>query len=156
MGTYINQSDIEDRLSADIVQRILDDDADGFADTGPVDRAIADAEGYVEAFLRVAYDLAVIRALGTDVPNEIKRLILDVVTAYLWERHPEYVRADGNALLARARQELIDLKRGLTRLDIVGSPEPPANRGGDVRSGDPDEPEPAPKFFNDPNSFGVY
>ena len=155
MGTYITQTDLEDRLSAAVIRDILDDDADGFVDDNPLDRVIADAESYVEGFLRVAYDLETVRALGTSVPNEVKRLCLDIATAYLWERHPEYIRADGDKLLMRARLELVDLRRGLTRLDIVGDPEPPANRGGEARSGDADEPTPVNAFKN-PTDFGIF
>jgi len=155
--TYIVQSDLEDRIGAESVRQILDDDVDGTPDATPLARVIADAESYVEGFLRVAYDLAAIRALGVAAPNEVKRLCLDVAVAYLWDRHPEYVRADGDKLLDRARQDLVDLRRGLTRLDIVGAPEPPANRGGDVRSGDPDDTEPDDNvIFNKPTGFGVF
>jgi phage gp36-like protein len=154
--TYIVQADLEDRLTAVVIRQILDDDVSGAPDANPLARALADAESYVEGFLRVAYNLTTIRALGVNVPNEIKRMCLDVATAYLWERHPEYVRADGDKLLARVRSELEDLRRGFTRLDIVGAPEPPTNRGGEPRSGDPDDTDTADKFFNDPNSFGIY
>jgi phage gp36-like protein len=153
---YIVIGDLNDKISATVVRQILDDDLDGTADPTPVARAIADAESYVEGFLRVAYDLTAIRALGTNVPNEIKRLCLDVCVAFLWERHPEYVRADGAKMLVRVRQELIDLRRGLRRLDIVGTPEPPANRGGVTLSGDEDDPEPRAPFFLDPGSMGDF
>lgn len=155
MGTYITQTDLEARLSEATVRDILDDDADGYVDDDPLERVIADAESYVEGFLRVAYDLETIRALGTDVPNEVKRLCLDIATAYLWERHPEYVRADGDKLLMRARLELVDLRRGLTRLDIEGAPEPPANRGGETRSGDAEYPDPV-NFYKNPTDFGIF
>ena len=51
------------------------------------------------------------------------------------------------ALLDRARQELKDLRNGVTRLDVEGTPEPAANQGGEVLSGNPDAPDPPPAMF---------
>jgi len=148
MGTYITQADLENRLTKEVVLQILDDESDqGNTFDDNVARVIADAESYVEGFLRGNYDLAAIRALGTGAPNEVIRLCLDVATSYMWERHPEYVRADGNELLKRARLELVDLRKGVTRLDIVDTPEPPANQGGMTQSGDPDDTDPHDPFF---------
>ncbi|MBU1028535.1 MAG: DUF1320 domain-containing protein, partial [Nanoarchaeota archaeon] len=79
--TYIVQADIENRISAEVARQILDDNLDGTVDANPLARVIADAESYVEGFLRTVYDLTVIRALGTGAPNEIKRLCLDVAVA---------------------------------------------------------------------------
>lgn len=153
---YITLSDIEDRITQTVVRQILDDNVDGTPDENPLLRVIADSESYVEGFLRGNYDIAAIRLLGTSVPNEVKRLCLDIAVSFLYDRHPEYIRADGAKLLEVARRDLIDLRKGVTRLDVVGSPEPAANQGGVVRSGDPINPDPAPKFFNDPDSFGIY
>lgn len=154
--TYIVQADLEARVGAEAVRQILDDNRDGTPDAAPLARVIADAESYVEGFLRTVYDLAAIRALTTGVPNEVKRLCLDVAEAYLWDRFPEYVRAQGDKLLERARRDLVDLHKGMTRLDIVGTPEPAANRGGTVQSDDPENPDPADKFFLYPDSMGIF
>ena len=153
---YITLSDLEDRITQAVVTQILDDNVDGSPDENPLLRIIADAESYVEGFLRGNYDIAVLRTQGLSAPNEVKRLCLDVAVAHLYDRHPEYIRADGRQLLERARRDLIDLRKGVTRLDIVGSPEPAANQGGVVRSGDPDSIAPVDKFFNDPDSFGIF
>jgi phage gp36-like protein len=153
---YITLSDLEDRITQAVVTQILDDNVDGTPDENPLLRVIADAESYVEGFLRGNYDITVIRALGRSAPNEVKRLCLDVAVAYLYDRHPEYIRADGMKLMESARRDLLELRKGITRLDVVGSPEPAANQGGVVRSGDPDEIAPVDKFFNDPDSFGIF
>jgi phage gp36-like protein len=153
---YITLSDLEDRITQAVLTQILDDNVDGTPDENPLLRVIADAESYVEGFLRGNYDITVIRALGRSAPNEVKRLCLDVAVAYLYDRHPEYIRADGMKLMESARRDLLELRKGITRLDVVGSPEPAANQGGVVRSGDPDEIAPVDKFFNDPDSFGIF
>ena len=159
MGTYITRADVESRVSEQVLREICDDNVDGQFKV-QIDQAIADAESYVESFLNGNYDLTAIRAMGhagtNDLPNEVKRLVLDVVTAYLWDRFPEYIRADGRRMRQDTRAELMDLRKGRTKLDITTSPEPAANQGGPTRSGDPDDPDPSERFFNDPSSFGVF
>jgi len=147
--TYIVQADIEARVSAAVLVQILDDNEDGVVDTVPLARLIADSEAYVEGFLRGNYDLAALRAMGTACPSEVKRLCLDVAVSFLWDRFPEYVRADGAALMRRAREDMVALRQGVTRLDVIGTPEPAANQGGATLSSDPDEPDVADKVFLD-------
>ena len=154
--TYIVQSDIEARISAAVVLQILDDDLDGSADTTAVAMAISDAESYVEGFLRGNYDLTAMRALGTNAPHEVKRLCLDVAISYLWERHPEYVRADGMKMRANARRDLIDLRESVTRLDIVSTPEPAANQGGSVYTDNPTTSTEENHVFNGPSKMGIF
>ena len=154
--TYIVQADLEARLSPLLVRQVLDDDLDGVPDAAALALVIADSESYVEGFLRGNYDLDVLRAQGVNCPHEVKRLCLDVATAYMDDRHPQYIRANGMKILDRARRDLTDLRNSTTRLDVVGSPEPPANQTHIMTSGDPENPEPQRKFFNNPDSFGIY
>lgn len=154
--TYIVQADLENRISATVARQILDDNADGTVDANPLTRLIDDAEGYVEGFLSTVYDLATLRALGVAAPTELKRLCLDVAEAYALRRHPEYIRGEWDKKLAIARIELMDLRKGVTKLNISTAPEPAANVGGVVRSGDVDLPDPSDKVFLDPDSFGIF
>ena len=147
--TYVVQSDLEDRLTSEVVRQILDDDVDEVVDTSVLARVIEDAESYVESFLRGVYSLTVLRAQGTSCPTEVKRIVLDIATAYMWQRHPEYVRADGESILRRVRAELMDIRKGITRLNIEDSPEPAANQGGVAQSGDPLDTEVKDKYFLD-------
>jgi len=160
MSVYIKQSDLEDRLGKEAIRFILDDDVDGRPDSSPVARVLLDAESRFESYARGNYDLTALRAMGfagtNDVPNEVKRICLDLATAMLWQRYPQYVRAHGDRLWDRVQDELMDLRRGKTRLDIVGTPEPARNQGGMVRSGDPDDRDTVQSFFNHPDSFGVF
>ncbi len=126
---YWSQTDLENRLSPQIVKQILDDDNDGFADVGAVARLQADSDSKVESYLRPIYDLTVVRATP---PNEVKRLSLDVAVAMAAMRHPEVRRTDGPELMSMAERDLERLRTGKTRLDVVGSPEPAANVGGTV------------------------
>lgn len=126
---YWELSDLEDRLSAEVVLQILDDDNDGVVDVTPLERLQSDADAYVEGYLRGIYDLAVLRA---DPPEQVKRLSLDCAAMRLARRHKEYVRHDWKQLKEDLDEELMLLRKGLVRLDVVGSPEPGANQGGSL------------------------
>lgn len=130
-SAYFTQSDLENRLSANVVARALDDNNDGSADAGPVARLIADASSYVDGFLRGVYTLP----LSPSVPNEVKRLALDVAAAMLAIRHPAYVKFDGFEAMKLARADLKDLREGRSRLDIMTAPEPAANEGATIVDG---------------------
>lgn len=154
--TYIVKADLEARLGSQIVRDILDDDLDGDPDNDAIALVISDSESYVEGFLRGNYDLSAIRELGILVPHEVKRLCLDVATAFLRERHPEYVRADGEKLLKRVRADLMDLREGVTRLDNITPIEPAANQGGTTYTDNIEDSTEENNVFNGPGKMGIY
>jgi phage gp36-like protein len=160
MGRYIVRHDVENRVSPQVVREIFDDDTDGEPDKGAVERAIADAESRVESYLRKTGYLETLRVVAADdrdnVPNEVKRLCLDLVEARMWERFPEYVRADGAKLYDRVTDELRDLARGITRLDDIDTVEPTRQVTVEARSGDSDDPTPVDPTFNTPGAFGDF
>ena len=127
---YITQQDLEDRLGAEVVKQLYDDNLDGTADAGPIARWIKDATSKVDSYLRGIYALP----LALPVPNEVSRLTLDVAEAMAARRHPNYVRRNWQELMAAAEKDLISLRRGTTRLDVQGAPEPGANQGGGPNS----------------------
>lgn len=95
MGTYIEQVDLELRLTARVLAKITDDDRDASADAAVVDRVIADAESYCEARIMKSYGEANIEALrvsGPDAPHEFRRLCVDAAEYMLYARHPDYIR----------------------------------------------------------------
>lgn len=145
MGYYITQADIEARVSADVFRRCYDDDNNATADAAPVAGLIADAEGYVEGFLRGVYSLATVRAAP---PHEVKRYCLDVAVAYMRERFPSLVRVDGASIFERVTRELTELRTQPRRLDVDGSPEPGANQGGVIYPGVDTDIQDEPRLFD--------
>lgn len=137
MPAYITKKDLEDRLSPRRVADILDDANTGSASDDAIERLCADATAKVNGYLRGIYDLP----LAEPVPEEVKRLTLDVAVAYAAQRHPEYVQRDWVTLIEAVDRELTALRKGFTRLDVVGPPEPGANQGATVSSGDVASPE---------------
>jgi len=129
---YITQQDLEDRVSARVLREVLDDENVGLASADSVTRILKDASAKVAGYLRGTYDLTTVASV---LPEEVVRLTLDVAVAYLAQRHPEVMRVDWTPLMEQADKELKALRRGDTRLDIEGPPEPPANTGGAVGEG---------------------
>jgi phage gp36-like protein len=131
---YIDQEDLSNRISANTVRRIYDDSNVGQAEDNAVQRLIEDSSAKVAGSLRGQYDLG---ALEASTPNEVKRITLDVAQAYAAQRHPEIVRQPWKELMDAANFDLKQLREGKTRLDVVGTPEPPstAEFGAAVASG---------------------
>ena len=142
MGVYISADDLRLRLSEPTYLGIFDDDNDGTADATAVAATIRDAEAYVNGYLRGVYTIPL-----SPVPDQAKRISLDVAEMYAYARNRAFTRGDVVAMQKAVREELMDIRKGVIRLDIEGLPEPAANQGGDVRSGDPDYPEPRDHVF---------
>lgn len=129
------QAELSKRIGPDALQLIYDDNRDGTADADPIAQLAADAKSKLFGTLRGIYDLAAVEA---SPPNEVSRLMLDIMVAYAAQRHPEAVRRDWVPLMAQADADLMKLRTGKIRLDVEGSPEPAANQGTEFSVGDPD------------------
>lgn len=137
---FVTAADVEHRLSPEVVRRLLDDYNTGIADENALNRLIKDSSGKVAGVLRANYPLDTIKAMTAEqMPEEIRRLTLDGVVMYAAQRHPECVHRDWVELKKAWDADLKMLRNGDARLDVEGSPEPPANVGGDISVGDPDE-----------------
>lgn len=137
-------SDLENRLSAEVVRQVFDDNGDGVADAAVIVRLQSDSDSWVEGYLRGNYDLAAVRA---NPPNQVRRLSLDYAEACTARRHGEYVRRDWKGMLEQAEKELRRIRSGEVRLDVEGTPEPATNHGGAVWDGSTDYTADAPKVF---------
>lgn len=134
---YITQADLENRLGASKIRRILDDSNIGEADSNAVAQVIADSQSKVDGKIKGVYSPIPLNLNGGPVPSEIKRLTLDVAVAYMAIRHPEYVRVDGVRLMELADKELSALRKAESRLNTDAAPEPHKGVGGDVLAGIP-------------------
>jgi len=150
---YWTLTDLEDRLSAETVRQVFDDDGDGTADTAAIARLQADCDSFVEGYLRGVYSLTAVRAAP---PNQVKRLSLDYAEVVCAKRHGEYVRRNWKDLLDALTKELMAIRNGVIRLDVEGTPEPGANQGGEVWDGGDDLTEVAPKVFIGTGGMGDF
>lgn len=105
---FFTQAELETRLSVSVVRRIYDDNNDGTADTTVVDRLREDATSWVSSRLIPTYGLSMLTYDSTTVPNEVKRIALDVAAAYAAQRHPEAVTLDWEKLLKQAKEDIAE------------------------------------------------
>lgn len=144
-------NDLRDRLGADVVDAVLDDNNDGRADKNPIYRLLADAISFVEGAAGNHYSLNTMRAVDPP-PNELIRLILDAAEWMMAKRHPEALPGhDWMKLREINRQDITDWAKGQRRLDTEGPPEPARTQGGKTVSeiGQPPPNPTPPKFFDD-------
>jgi len=146
---YITQDDVLSMFTPSIGVQLFDDDGDGIVDPDDVnialviERAHAEVESYVE-------NLYVTRP--TNTPVLLKSCALDYAYAYSLDRRPELAKAyseESTKRWARAEKRMDRIQKSTQRLiDNVPTGDP-ANVGGVVRSGNPDDTALLPKWFTD-------
>ncbi len=141
----VDQAQLEDRIGAATLNRIYSDGSeDGVARIDAINSLIRDGSSKVLGFIGSVYDVDLIDEAKQ---AEIVRLTLDSCQAYAAMRHPEFMRSvDGYKMMIQVDKDLEKLRKGLTNLGTTGAPEPAANQGGEVLSGNPDDPCPPPQF----------
>lgn len=132
-GNYITQRMLENRLSAAVVRRILDDDnlgSVGNEEDSPLGQLIKDSEIWFESVAICVYpDLASLRADGGEMASS---LVLNCAHAVAAQRFPRAVNREWSPLWDMADKQLMRLRKGEIKLPVVGPPNPPANTGGQV------------------------
>ncbi len=131
----ITQTQLEARLSSNVVAQIYDDNNDGTGDTNPVAQLLSDASAYVLSWVAPAYgDPASLES--SPFASELVRTALDAAEWMAAKRHGEYVRKDWEKLKASNRQDMLDLR---TQMRSMGEspPDPALTVGGISVSDDP-------------------
>jgi hypothetical protein len=143
----ITQAQLEDRISATTLQRCCDDDNGGTANVDVVKGLLEDGSSKVLSYIGPVYDVDLIDPVQQ---AEVVRLTKDVCQAYAAQRFPEVMRSiDGFKLMTQAEKDLKLLREGLTNLGIKTPPEPAANQGVRISSGDPQNPSKFTPRFSD-------
>jgi hypothetical protein len=161
MGHYINRGDrtasnrwddIKAILSASVVVDIFDDNNDGLPDANPMAWLEAEAEDQFESGLCGILPLDSLRA---NPCASCARIVGEFVRYAAAIRFPRAYGRNPETLLKIARDSVDRIRSGKDRLAAQGSPNPPANVGGEVLNGtssellDPFE----PTYLN---GFGSY
>lgn len=146
------QAELERFVGSDTVRRILDDDRNGTADANAVTDIITDASAHVLSAYYQTYDDV---PDADDVPPRLKTLAKHAGKGYLAIRHPEYVRFDGYKILEYVDKQLDALVAGNRRIGET-PPDPAANQGGEVYSGDPDLPTCYETYFQGGAGWTVF
>lgn len=130
MAYYITQQMLENRLSSAVVRRIYDDNNDGTVDAAPLTQVIDDAERRFETAVHPIYpDLVALRAGAITAASSV---VLDLAEALAAKRFPRAISRAWEPLLADALLQLKELRNTIGKLPVQGSPNPPANVGGQV------------------------
>ena len=161
-GNYITQTDVTQRMTAQLLVEIYDDDGSGtiaVAEEPALTDIILDAENLVEEYIRKTYGGSAfnwMRTTGVAVPRSVKRRCLDAVRILIAERHPGYIRIDTEAAWKRFHEDMTRLRVREVEMAVAdgADPEPAVNEGADVRSGDPDDTDPAEPYFL--RSMGIF
>lgn len=140
---YITRTDLENAMGAGVVLQVFDDQNTGQVNAAAIDLLIVEADARVNSYLRQLYVIPL-----DPVPDLVKSITLDVAVAIAQGRHPEYIRADGVALMKRAEDDLAKLRSGTIKLDSMTLPTP-RNAIITVGSGIAATPAPLPKVFGD-------
>lgn len=146
---YFDETQLRARIGSEIVDQLLDDNRDGVADPTPVDRLRKDASVKVADGLP-NYSREELAALTGDNAEGVTRVALDFAEAYAAKRHREVMRVDWEPLMKFAKDELADLRKTMSKLP---TPTDPSNEGTRTSSGNPDDPEPKPRFTDNWGCF---
>jgi hypothetical protein len=134
------------KLGQAMFTRIFDDNNDSAADKLSEEQMRADASDRVRGKLGPIYNPDLLTQLTASQVGEIRRITLDNFKAMCADRRPTIVKQDPEVLFLRADRDLKDLRSQLANLGTNLAPEPAANVGCTVTSGNPDDPCPGEMF----------
>jgi len=110
---YCTQADLDARFGADEILQLTDRDADGVADTGVLDVAIADAGTTIDTYIAKRYDLPL-----AEIPAALVKVACDMVRYALHkEDPPDRVAASQKDAMTFLR----DVAAGRAVLDVAGT-----------------------------------
>jgi len=110
---YCTQADLDARFGADEILQLTDRDADGVADTGVLDVAIADAGTPIDTYIAKRYDLPL-----AEIPAALVKVACDMVRYALHkEDPPDRVAASQKDAMTFLR----DVAAGRAVLDVAGT-----------------------------------
>jgi hypothetical protein len=150
----INQADLENAMSTATVETIFEDSANGIVNTAALAAVIQRAESTFYSYIARNYPDLTMPVSGTP-PESLKWSVLEFAIVFARDRKPEYwSESQGRERHDRikAAHEMADRFAKAEQMLYDSAAAPPANVGGSVRSGDPLDIEPRPKFFGDGNS----
>lgn len=115
---YTTADEVVTSLGEATARAVYDYDNSGTVDSAPLAQDIAYATSKINSYLRRRYRLPI----EGDVPEIIKSIARDIVTARAQLRAPEVVRVDGEKMMKQATIDLESLRDDKTTLDIATLP----------------------------------
>ncbi|MDF1592593.1 MAG: DUF1320 domain-containing protein [Desulfobacterales bacterium] len=125
--SYCTQSDIEKQIPEEILIELTDDDGAGVVDTDAVDRAIADADEEIDAFVSMQYGLPF-----ESTPGLIRRMSVNLAICNLYARRPHLDIPESRKDRCSADRKLLEqVAKGTLKLD---EPDPTKDADGGVET----------------------
>jgi phage gp36-like protein len=126
--------------------RVFDDNNDGKGDKLSWEQTLRDASGKVRGGIGLVYDAT---KLTADLSDNLTCVTLDVAEAMATKRRPTILKGDWVEMMKDARASIKDLRDGIANLGITTEPEPAANHGVRMTSGNPAVPNCFPRKMSD-------
>jgi phage gp36-like protein len=142
----VTAQNLRDRLGNDVIVRFFDHNNDSEADPAALTSICADASSKVRGALGLVYDLD---NFDPTIATELKRLALDAAIAMTARDFPAAVARNWVELMQQVDQELSAVRKGMANLGTKSAPEPAANHGVRIASGNPDAPNCFPRKMSD-------
>lgn len=137
MSIWLSQADLEGAMSVATVAAIFDDQNTGTLNVAAMGMVIDRGEHEVLSFMVGEYDQSILTDPITQAQLAddffLKGCALEYAVAYAFDRHPEYVRANGRERgdrFKRAEERMVRVLQRRQRPTAL--PKPPANVGGTV------------------------
>lgn len=142
----VSRTNVERRLGADFVRRVFDYNADGATDPDALKELCADADSKVRGGLGLVLD---VDAFDPAIATELRRIALDAALAMMARDFPGAYPKDWVALMQQVDQDIANVRKGIANLGTKQAPEPAANHGVRVVSGNPQSPDTFLPRFSD-------
>lgn len=114
---YITRVDLLTQLTELQLVQLTDDEKNGVANDGRVDKAITDAEAECNGYFATKYKVPIEDTVGSPLPQLVKKLATDVAVWNLWRRR-QRVPDDVSKAYDVARETLQQIAKGLVTLGV--------------------------------------
>lgn len=121
----ITRVQLENRIGADTLRRLLDYNNDGATDKASLDQYCEDATSQVRGSLGPWYETAMTTAANAATATELRRIGLDIAIAMLARDFPGATKWDWVPMMEFAERSLKRIQNGRANLGTDG---PPAQR----------------------------
>lgn len=142
----ITKAQLVARLGQAQFVRVFDDNNDGVGDRLSELQIRQDASGKVRGAIGLVFD---VDQLTEETSYELTRVTLDVAEAMAARRRPTILQMDWVEAMKLANADLDKLRKGMSNLGTKDPPEPAANHGVRITSGNVDSPDCIPRRFSD-------
>lgn len=147
----VTRQNVERRLGAGFVRRVFDHNGDSATDGPSLDELLADASSKVRGGLGLVFD---IDNFDPAIATELRRIALDAALAMMARDHQGAYPKDWVSLMDQVDRDIEKVRKGIANLGTKQPPEPGANHGVRITSGNPAAPACfPPKFSDDWGSF---